>query len=59
MNVTVWNIKCFIFGEVGVWEGSEVEECILSAIFLTEEVSVMGIMCDEMKWIILAKNRVL
>jgi hypothetical protein len=47
-----------LFGEVGVWEGSEVE-CILSAIFLSKEVSVMGIMCDEMKWIILAKNGIL
>lgn len=59
MNVTVWNMKCVIFGEVGVRQGSEVEECVLSAILLSKEVSVMVIMCDEMKWIILAKNRLL
>jgi hypothetical protein len=52
-------MKCVIFGEVGVRQGSEVEECVLSAILLSKEVSVMVIMCDEMKWIILAKNRLL
>jgi len=52
-------MKCVIFGEVGVLQGSEVEECVLSAILLSKKISVMGIMCDEMKWIILSKNRIL
>jgi len=59
VNVTVWNMKCVIFGEVGVLQGSEVEECVLSALLLSKEMSVMGIMCDEMKWIVLSKNRIL
>jgi hypothetical protein len=52
-------MKCVIFGEVGVLQGSEVEECVLSAILLSKEVSVTGIMCEEMKSIILFKNRIL
>ena len=55
----MWNMKCVIFGEVGVLQGSKVEECVLSAILLSKKMSVMGIMCDEMKWIILSKNGIL
>ena len=42
-------MKCVIFGKVGVLQGSEVEECVLNALFLSKEMSLMGIMCDEMK----------
>jgi hypothetical protein len=28
VNVAVWNMKCVICGEVGVRQGSEVEECV-------------------------------
>ena len=58
-NVTVWNMNCVIFGGVGVLQGSEVKECVLSAILLSMEMSIMGIMCDEIKWIILSKNKIL
>jgi hypothetical protein len=37
-------MKCVIFCEVGVRKGSEVEECVWSAVLLSKGVSVMGIM---------------
>jgi hypothetical protein len=52
-------MKCVLFGEVVVLQGSQVKECVLSAVLLSKEMSVMGIMCDEMKWIILSKNSIL
>jgi len=40
VNVTVWNMKCVIFGEVGVLQGSEVEKmCFECSIVIKENVS--------------------